>query len=297
MIRIGLNTSEKEKEINKIVSSNGIEKIYVIYFKKTKHTFSLHDDVPIEYIEFADTEMYKYFYRLLAEINEKSLIVIDEIMRSTAKNRKQLKYNCIHHYLNQTPNRLIFEYFPFIETPEDFMILMDFEDTKFKLHHFDPIYLSDIDFAGKPRMLKVNTIHVPITDREREIYQKEAERLFENLGSKDPETIPSALQLFVGKYKRQMIDDNQCYMARNKRFKRSNILCYNDVSVPLDEPINCTLIDIPLRRLHFNDFLKNAKQTSIIFLSTDLSVDKVITDELARIEYEKEAFYAQTGIC
>ena len=53
------------------------------------------------------------------------LLIINECLRT--RKRSDLTYNCLHHYLNQTPHRLIFEYFPFVSDPNDFMILLDKE--------------------------------------------------------------------------------------------------------------------------------------------------------------------------
>ena len=59
-------------------------------------------------------------------------------------NRSKLIYNCAHHYLNQTPHRIIFEYFPIIENYEDFMILLNFENKgKYKGKGFDYNFKSE----------------------------------------------------------------------------------------------------------------------------------------------------------
>ena len=64
-----------------------------------------HDD---EFIEWADIIEYRYYYRLLQEIGSKTLVVVNECLRTQA--RHDLTYNCMRLFLNQTDHRLIFQY-------------------------------------------------------------------------------------------------------------------------------------------------------------------------------------------
>jgi hypothetical protein len=148
MVRIGLSQKEKQNEIDAYLSTHDIKKIYVFFYKAFPIKFKT--DREIEYIEYADIEMYKFFYRLLEEINETSLIVMDECMRT--QNRSELIYNCAHHYLNQTPHHIIFEFLPIIETKDDFMILLDFDNPgKYKGKSFDYNCLQTEDVRVKPQ--------------------------------------------------------------------------------------------------------------------------------------------------
>lgn len=240
--------------------------------------------------------MYVFYYRLLEEIDDNKLIIIDEIMRSTAKNRKQLKYNCIHKYLNQTTHRIIFEYYPIIENVDDFMILLDFYDEKFKMHKFDENFLETEDIECVPRRLEISTIEVPISNDEKIEYENYKNQLFDNLGNKKPETVPSALQLFVGDLKKEFVFDDKKYVARNKRLKKKNIIAYGDIKEPSTKQEDYIFIDGLMNRLHFNDFLKNTNTSKIVYLTTRLSIDEVTLNEMKRIEAEKEKIYAKTGL-
>lgn len=111
MIRIGFTHEQKQQVIDAYLSEHTIRKVYCFYYKHFPYRYDINTE--IEYIEYSDIEMYKYFYRLLEEIDENCLIVIDELMRT--RNRAELIYNCSHHYLNQTPHRIVFEYFPIVE--------------------------------------------------------------------------------------------------------------------------------------------------------------------------------------
>jgi len=289
MIRIGLSSREKQKVVDAYLQTHDIKKIYCFYFKKFPIKFKV--DCDIEYIEYADIEMYKFFYRLLEEIDGTSLIIMDECMRT--QNRSELIYNCAHHYLNQTPHRIIFEFFPIIDNKNDFMILLDFENKgKYKGKSFDYVFLQSEDILIKPFRVKLEPINVEITDKDIERYNKKKEQLFDNLGDKDPDTVPRSLQLFVGGLKKKSIDPNELYVARNKRFKLDNVKTYDEI----DKQGNYIVIDTDWRRLNFNDFLKTTRMTRIKYLSTVLSIDNVIITEFSKWKARLDAIYAQASL-
>jgi hypothetical protein len=289
MIRIGLNKKEKQKVLDQYLAEHDIKKIYCFYYKAFPITFKT--DKQIEYIEYADIEMYKYFYRLLEEIDKNSLIIINECMRT--QNRSELIYNCAHHYLNQTPHRIIFEFFPIIDTKDDFMILLDFENKgKYKGKSFDYIYLQTEDVKIKPFRINFKPIYVDINEKDKQKYEEKKKQLFENLGQKDPDTIPRALQLFAGVLKRPAIEQDKLYVARNKRFKLDNVLAYPDVKKQGDYIV----IDMHYRRLNFNDFLKISQCRNIKYLSTLLSIDNYITDDFMKWKARLDAIYAKANL-
>lgn len=289
MIRIGLGPRDKQKVVDEYLVVNDIKKIYCFYFKKFPVRFK--SEIEIEYVEYADIEMYKYFYRLLEEINQNSLIIIDGCMRT--QNRSELIYNCAHHYLNQTPHRIIFEFFPIIESKNDFMILLDFENKgKYKGKSFDYVYLQNEDIKIKPFKVRLDTINVGITVKDKERYEKKKQQLFDNLGEKDTETIPRNLQLLVGDMKKKAIEPDKLYVARNKRFKLENVLAYRDITDTSDYIV----IDTHFRRLDFNDFLKTTKMNRVKYLSTVLPIDNVIATEFMKWKARLDSIYAQASL-
>lgn len=289
MIRVGLSQREKQKEVTEYIERHDIKKVFCFYYKDFLVIYKTECD--IEYIEYADIEMYKFFYRLLEEIDNSSLIVIDGCMRT--QNRSELIYNCAHHYLNQTKHKIIFEFFPIIDSKDDFMILLDFENKgKYKGKSFDYSYLYAEDIKMKPYKIKLETINVPITDKDREKYEKKKEQLFDNLGNKDPETIPRTLQLFAGDLKRKAIEPGLNYVARNKRFKLDNVCSYSDIKGRGDYIV----IDTHYRRLNMNDFIKVTGMNKIKYLSTVLSIDDVVITEFSKWKARLEAIYAQASL-
>lgn len=289
MIRIGLSQRQKQKEITEYVVNNNIKKVFCFYFKKFPLKYNV--ECEIEYIEYADIEMYKYFYRLLEEIDNSSLIIIDGCLRT--QNRSELIYNCAHHYLNQTPHHIIFEFFPIIESKDDFMILLDFDHpNKYKGKSFDYLYLQQEDIKIKPFKVNMKTINVSVDEEDKEKYEVKKESLFDSLGNKDPDTIPRNLQLVAGNFKKKAIELDKIYVARNKRLKLDNVVTYKDVK----EKGEYIVVDTHYRRIDMNDFIKVTQMNTINYICTTLSIDNVIIDEFSKWKARLEAIYAQTSL-
>ena len=227
-----------------------------------------------EQYEWADIIMYKVFYPLLERIDDSFLIVINECLR--VRNRNDLTYNCLHHYLNQTRHRIVFEYFPFIEDAADTMILLDNDKpNRFKGSGYDRHMLADVDLDVTTHHYSAYEVPVALPTGAADRYAAKKQALLDGLGNGDPDTVPRQLHVWCGAYKRGAIEPEAQYVARNARFDRNNIVTYPEVS-RLGQYV---VIDFPHRRLDFNDFLKISGMTRVEFLSTGLGVDRYYYDE------------------
>lgn len=288
MIRIGLNEQEKRQEISGYVERHGIKKTFVFHPKQ----YPLSIDGPVEYIGYNDIIMYKFFYRLLEEIDDKCLLVFNECLRT--QNRSDLTYNCAHHYCGQTPHKIVFEYFPFIEDTADTMILLDLLNKgKYKGKGFAWPMLQDEDVQVKPHPITLETIDIQIAPRDIARYNLKREQLFDALGNGDPDTIPRQLHVFVGNMKKAAISPEWEYVARNKRFNLDNVATYRNIEPRWDYII----IDFPYRRLNFNDFLKATGMERIRFLNSGLPVDQHYISELERWLERLGEFYGKASLC
>ncbi len=288
MIRIGLNEQEKQRDVSRYVERHGIRKVFVFY----PQTFplTLETGINTEYVEYADIIMYKFFYRLLEEIDDTCLLVFNECMRT--QNRSDLTYNCAHHYCNQTPHKIVFEYFPFIEQANDFMVLLDLLNKgRYKGKSFNPQFLTDEDVKAKQHRMSIQTLDIHVTDIDRKKYQKKKEQLFDDLGNSDPDTIPRQLHVWAGNLKKKAISPFKQYVARNDRFKLPNVTTYKNV-----EAKDYIVIDFPHRRIDFNDFLKKTGIKDIRFINSGLKVDLYYFDELGKWIERLEGFYAQASL-
>lgn len=287
MIRLGLDKTDKLNAVAAYMDANP-EVEHVIVFSPPQ--FWLDGDW--EQYTYADIIMYKVFYPLLEKVDKTYLIVVNECLRT--QNRSDLTYNCLHHYLNQTPHRIVFEYFPFVDTADDFMILADNDHPgKYKGKGYRPEILKELDVTGIDRRPDINVITIPADDNLQAKYKKERDNLFDTLGNKDPDTIPRTLHLWCGKYKLSAVEPEKLYVARNKRLNRSNIITYKDAM----QPEHRISIDLPYRQIDLNDYLKISGETTVTFLSTGLNVDKYYAQTLKEWAERLEEFYAAAGIC
>lgn len=289
-IYIGFSLFDKQKVIANYCATNRITKVY--FFSSEEFKINLDLPVPIEYISYSDIIMYKTFYRLLEEIDDDKLLVFNECMRT--QNRNDLTYNCAHHYCNQTPHKLVFEYFPFIEQPEDFMILLNFiNKSKYKGKSFDYQFLHDEQVQIKPLKFQLHAINAAVPEKEKQLYLEKKEQLFKNLGKADPDTIPRQLHNFVGKFKKRFLEPEQLYVARNSRFGLPNVVSYGEAEPNQDYIV----VDFPHRRIDFNDFLKKTGMQTVYFVSTHLKVDQYYFNEFSKWITRLEEFYAKAGVC
>lgn len=266
MIFLGFNTDRKCSAINDYCAENSIEKVFILSPKKFYFDCDFYNH---EVIEYADIIMYKYFYRLLQEINNTTLVVINECLRT--QNRYDLTYNCIRNFLNQTPHKLIFQYLPIIDDMQDFMILFDFDTrSRWKRERFDIDLLEHCKLEVDPHLVMLNQVVAQTDDKLKADYQKEKARLINAIGIKDPHTIPRNLYLMSGKAKMQKVEMGRHYIGRNNRFKVDTMVTYKEH----EYKNNCTVFEFPHNFIDFADFLALSKQAQFDVLTTDLKVDQ-----------------------
>lgn len=266
MIYLGFNN--KREIINNYIQKNNIKKVFILSPKKFYFSYDK------EFIEWNQIIMYRFFYRLLQEIDKDTLIVINECLRK--QNRYDLTYNCIRHFLNQTNHQIIFQYLPIIEKFEDFFILFDFDTrTKWKGQKNKEL-LKNIEIKKNIIDIKLNKIEIKTDQKIKDIYNIQKEKLISNIGLKEPDTIPRNLYLFAGKYKLQNInqdnlfsDNNNFYVGRNNRFKLKNFKTFKES----EYKEKYTIFEFCHNYIDFIDFLNLSKQTNFEVLLTDLKID------------------------
>ena len=136
------------------------------------------------------SEFYQVMYYYLQNITENSLLILNEVL--TTKNRYCLDYACIRHFCQNKPKILIFNYYPIIDNPEDFMILNDFNsENPFKkeqykyITKFKDIVLNEVKFEVEPVKIELN-------EQEIKEYKSLKEKIFREI-KKDPGILPRRL--------------------------------------------------------------------------------------------------------
>ena len=251
MIRIGLGIRQKEKLINNYIEGNNIKDVFVLYSDKYHQKLNLCKDY--EEIEYNEWEMYRTFYPMISKVRPDSLIIVNEALRTT--NYGDLKVNCATVWLNQTPHRIIFNTLPFIDNKEDFRILQKLDQGAKQVSKFDYVQLQNQDVLIKPYKIKLDVVSLlKTTDRQKASYDKLKESLgkdIEDNVSMDPNNLPRRLQVKSGNYKKELIQEDKLYIARNQRFKLKNVETYRDY----DEKREHIIIDFPISRLDLVDYL------------------------------------------
>ena len=280
MIYLGYGPAEKQQIVAEYRTAHAIRKIVVI--APDRFPLTVPD---ADLVGYADVIMYVTFYRLLQEIDEHTLIVLNECLRT--QNRYDLAYNCIRNYQNQTPHSLVFQTLPQIDEQEDFMILFDFStQSRWKRRHFDAeLILAEAKVHVRELPLALSRIDVPTSAATRRKYDQERQRLFAELGAKDPHTLPRNLYLIGGRDKHAYITAQQAgvqpslfgvqpepawYVARNKRLGHDRIVAYDDVH-PGGGPY--AVVELPHRFIDWCDFVSYTGQAASDVLVADLKVD------------------------
>lgn len=277
---------DKQKIITHFIENNDVRKVLVIHSERLKTEYEI--PVPHEYIEYHQTIMYKNYYRLLQWVDKYTLIITDNILMT--QQRYQLEYNCINNYINQTPLRLVFNYLPFIEDKDDFMILLDFYNKNlYKGEPFRWDYLKDINIQIKPVHLNFNFIPVEIDEKGKADYEAKKEKLFSEIGLKDPDTIPRNLAITAGDLRKLKADPDIKYTCRNARLKKLQTTLYKD------NELN-TIFDFPTKRTDFIELLTLSKKLNIDVCTSDLSIDEFYKKDYLAWRDRLEEFYDKANI-
>lgn len=285
MIYLGLTPEEKAARICAYCAEHGIGKVYLL----TPRKFAIDCGVAgAEIIEWAEIIEYKFFYRLLQEIDASALVVVNECLR--LQNRYDLTYNCIRHFLNQARHQLVFQWLPFIEDMQDFMILFDFDTrSRWKRERFSPDLLAECGMAVEPRPVAFAPLPVEADATLRDAYQREKDKLFAGLGGKDPHTIPRNLYLMSGKARMQRVEMGPWYVGRNTRLKLDRLRTYKEDAYP-DAPY--TVFEFPHNFIDFADVSALSGQTRFEALVADLPVDRWYFERYTQWSHRLEQGYA-----
>jgi len=284
MICLGYSAVEKDATIMNFCSEHCIKKVFIL--SPQKHFFECSFDNH-ELVEYGDIIRYVYFYRLLQEIDEDTLVVVNECLQT--KNRNDLTYNCVRNFLNQTDKQIIFNYLPIIETVDDFFTLFDFDtrskwkrDTNLELLQNSEIHIKPVD-------IKFNRIDV-FTDRKtKNKYADKKKDLINNIGLRDPHTVPRNLLLLAGKSKLDVLDKNKQYVGRNNRFKLDNLVTYKETK----SLSTYTVFEFCHNIVDFVDFVARTRQTDVDVLVSDLKVDGWYFDRYCNWADELRRAYAE----
>lgn len=292
MILLGLRPDAKREAIEHYVSTHDVKKVFCLSAKR--HQFDIDG---VEWIEYNDIIQYRTFYRLLQDVDQRTLVVLNECLRS--QNRYELTYNCIRHFLRQTSHHLIFQYLPMIEQPGDFMGLFDWDtQSRWKPVQMADAPLHEASIVCERIDINLRRIDVQTDDRTKAAYEAEKRRLIDNIGLRDPHTIPRNLYLMGGKAKLAwaqsasggLFNDSRWFVGRNSRFHLPNQQTYRADAY---NHAPYTAFELPHNFLEFTDFLYLSGQTDVDVLVSDLKVDQWYWERYQKWRERLGQVYAQ----
>lgn len=280
MIYLGLDDAAKDALVTRYCEEHEIRKVYVLSPARFRPAWTAErmtdpatqgDGRSGLYIDWPDLIEYRYYYKLLQEVDRTTLLVVNECLRT--QNRNDLTYNCIRNYLNQTPHVLIFQYLPAIDTVEDFMVLFDFATkSRWKREKFRRDMLAEAQIHVAPVPIEIAPVRVRVDDKIRAAYAKEKATLLAAVRGdpdKDPHLIPRNLLLVSGKAKLGTVDPARRYVGRNNRFKLPNLETYRDAAGPGERVV----FELPHNFIEMTDFLAVARQHRVEAIVADTKAE------------------------
>ena len=120
-----------------------------------------------------------------------------------------------------------------------------------------------------------------VSTEDRKAYNEYRDKLFEEIGLGNPQTIPNRLSAMCGDIKYNAAGTTKL-KARNRRYK--NLSTFKDFDVN-------TVLELPVKRQDFVDWITRTKQTEIDVLTSDLSMDKWYKQDYLNWIERLEEFY------
>jgi hypothetical protein len=281
VIYLGLTGAEKADAIRAYVAEHRPGKVYVIsprrfqipgWTEEMTEPETECDGTRRLFIDWPSVIKYRYYYRLLQEINGDTLVVINEGLRT--QNRHDLAYNCIRNYLNQTQHVLVFNTLPIIDQPDDVMVLIDWTTrSRWRREPFSPAMLSEVRVRVRALVPSFEAIHVQVDAKTRTIYAAEKDRLLAEVradGDKDPHVLPRNLALVSGRAKLAARSSDRRYLGRNDRFKVPGLETYREVATEGQR----TLFELPHNVIDYADALAITRAPHAPVLVADLPADR-----------------------
>jgi hypothetical protein len=262
MIGIGFDKARKVQTVRAYVDEHGLTHVVVLSPARIPLEFEGADQV-----KCTDIIKYTTYYPLLQAINPSTLVVVHECLRT--QDRNDLTYNCIRHFLAQTDHVLVFQARPLIDTIDDFATLFDFvTKSRWKRTPFAELPLDEATIVIEPKTYAIEATLVEADAKTKARYTKDKRKRFDDIGLRDPHTIPRNLHLLGGKVRASAMRSGRTYVARNARIKSPQIVTYRNVCGP------AAALDFPHRFIDWSDFLTLSGQTKVEAVVTDLKVDQ-----------------------
>lgn len=266
MISLGTpRNSKADVVIDYICHHRDIERVIVLGPSEFDFEFAT---LPVEYVDYPQIYTHVVFHRLMQEINNQTLLVINECLRT--RNRYDLTYNVIRQYLNLTTHQIVFQRLPIIADRQDFMTLLDWDTrSRWKREAFRPELLREAHIVAQPEYLRFEVEQVAAPDKLHDAYAKKRTNLFASIGAGDPDKIPRQLYQLGAKARITAVLPDWMYLGTRKIIPAPNVVPYG--KAPRGEN---GVFELPFRFGDFRDHLTRHHQTCFPVIASDLKADQ-----------------------
>lgn len=290
MIVLGASEPARRRRIVDMLADRGLEKVKVLSWGPFDP--ELPPEVPSETIEYAGLIKYVYFYRLLQEIDRRTLVVVNECLRT--RDRGDLTYNCVRRYLNQAGGVLVFQTLPMVWRPEDWLILFDWDtDSRWRRSGLEEIPRGEAEVVLSEDLtpcFEVTEVEAPAALRRR--YERERDALFASLSApgstRDPHILPRTLHLLGGGLRAANATDYDRLLVRNQRLRLPAADSYGSERAGA----RYAVVDLPHDRKSFVDAITTTRQVRWPVMATTLPVDRWYVDRYRAWAEEVRGAYA-----
>lgn len=266
MIYLGADSGTVSSAIDQYCNDNSIEKVFL--FSPSRFKVECGHEVQQSF-NWENIIEYKHYYRILQETDGKTLIVVNQALRT--QDRSDLTYNCLRNFLQQTKHQIITSHLPVIDTKEDFCILFDLDTrSQWRRTPFDELPIGEARIVCEQQCPSFTKVDVTCSQNDLSRYVAQREKMFNELGAGDPHTIPRNLHMIPGRFKFESAKGGGGALCRNKRLGKT-VQTYRDNSFP-----QCTysIIDFPHRFIDFADMMCIGRQTHFEAYVSNLPVDE-----------------------
>ena len=137
--------------------------------------------------------------------------------------------------------------------------------------------IKGLDIAGVDNTPGFNAINVEVDAKLLKEYERTKQKLIDEIGIRDPHTIPRNLYLMSGKAKLGSVEVGGLYIGRNNRFKLPNFGTFRD-----EEFSKATVFELCHNFINFADFLVLSGQRQSDVLVADTKVDRWYFDRYVK---------------
>jgi hypothetical protein len=235
---------------------------------------------------------YRFFYPMISETDKHTAYFLDEPLK--LKNRNDLVYNCIRNIINSAGQVHVFQTVPMLDEQADFMVLFDLVTrSQWKRNKFEWALIREHARVAlcDPITPGFDVVEIPSQEKTRRVYAEQRERLFAELGLRDPLTVPSALGLLPIMEKANWVMDRAMEFPRESTWlylrnaRADKLLDRGSWCADPAQARAVVFLDFPVKMRTLRDVVASLPVgCRVVFPVTDLKVDGYYMDIMRRWE-------------